>query len=107
VPYYITFNRYNDELQAFQLVGDHTKKMELSGEQAWLGLKLGWRCGRESTGVHCDSGYAGTMQRGIWFPTQKWCSRLSNKLNGAPTKRMAEQRANQLAQRLRDLGLEP
>jgi len=29
VPYYVVFDRYTDELQAFQLQGDRYKKMEL------------------------------------------------------------------------------
>jgi len=45
--------------------------MELSGEQAWR-LEVGVGAVGGGTGVHCDSGYAGsTMQRVIWFPLKQ------------------------------------
>jgi len=51
VPYYITFNRYNDELQAFQLVGNRYQAMESMAGRIWMpDLELGCHYGRRVSG---------------------------------------------------------
>jgi len=99
---YITFNRYNDELQAFQLVGDRYK-MELLGERAWLSLKLGlalW-----------EGEYRGALRQWLrWYnaegnlvPQAEMVQQAEQQTEQEQQRELAEQRANQLAQRLRDL----
>lgn len=122
VPYYITFNRYNnDELQAFQLVGDRYQRMDLSGEQVWIqSLELGlalWQGeyrGKERQWLRwCDA-------ESNWIPTEAERERQQKELaqqraeqaeQRAELERQqrerAERRAEELAQRLRELGLEP
>lgn len=117
VPYYVTFNRYNDELQAFQLVGDRYQKMELSGDRVWLeSLKLGL--------VLWQGEYRGALRQwlrwydaqGNWVPTEaemtqqaeQRAKQAQQQVNQERQQReLAEQRAEKLAQRLRELGLEP
>ena len=42
MPYYIAFNRYNNDLQAFQLAGNRYQAMELLAGKIWIpDLELG------------------------------------------------------------------
>jgi hypothetical protein len=42
VPYYIVFDRYNDQLRAFQLVGSSYTELELSEPRVWMNdIQLG------------------------------------------------------------------
>ena len=42
IPYYVVFDRYTDQLQAFVLQGGHYQKLELMNDKLWLPeLKLG------------------------------------------------------------------
>ena len=98
VPYYIIFSRYTNQLQFFQLTGARYQEQELavSAPQIWipeleLGLGL-WEGDYES----CTR----------WW--LRWCDRSGN-LILTPTER-AEQailRAENLAQKLRELGVNP
>ena len=110
VPYYVTFNRYSDELQAFQLVGDRYQKMDLSGDKVWLeSLKLGLALWQGE--------YRGASRQWLrWYnaqgnlvPTQTEMVQQAEQRTEQERqqKELAERRVQELAQRLRDLGLEP
>jgi Uma2 family endonuclease len=124
VPYYITFNRYSDEWQAFQLAGNRYQAMELLSGQIWipdLELSLALWQGE----------YRGALRRwlrwydaqGNWIPTEAEMVLQAEQRAGHERQQreqaeqraeqaeqraeQAEQRAQELAQRLRELGLEP
>ncbi len=145
VPYYITFNRYNDELQAFQLVGNRYQAMELLAGKLWMpDLELGCSLWQGE--------YRGALRRwlrwydaqGNWVPTEaemaqqaeQSAEQAQQQVNQERQQRelaerradqerqqrelaerradqerqqreLAEGRAQELAQRLRELGIEP
>ena len=136
VPYYITFNRYNnDELQAFGLAGSRYQAMELLAGRLWMpDLEIGLALWRGE--------YRGALRQwlrwydalGNWVPTeaereqqlkelaQQQVEQAQQQVEQAQQqvererqlrelaeqqKELAEQRAQELAQRLRELGLEP
>ena len=111
VPYYITFNRYNnDELQAFQLVGSRYHSMELAKDRVWMpDLKLG-------LGL-CRGEYRGKERQWLrWYDAQgNWIPTETERIQQAEQRaeqaeqraEQAEQRAEELVQRLRELGIEP
>jgi ATPase subunit of ABC transporter with duplicated ATPase domains len=132
VPYYITFNRYNnDELQAFQLAGNRYQAMELLAGRIWiLDLELGlapWQGeyrGKERQWLRRYDA------KGNWIPTeverveqerqekelaqqqaqqaeQRAQQERQEKELAQQQAQQAEQRAQKLAQRLRDLGIDP
>lgn len=118
VPYYITFNRYNeDELRAFQLAGNRYQAMELLAGRIWLpDLELGlapWQGeyrGKERQWLRWYDA------QGNWIPTEaerveqeRQQKELAQQQFQQAEQRaqQAEQRAQQLAQRLRELGIEP
>jgi Uma2 family endonuclease len=103
VPYYVTFNRYNDQLQAFQLVGNRYQAMELLSGKIWipdleLGLAL-WQGEYRGASRQWLRWYDA---QGNWIPTE-----AEMVLQAEQRAEQAEQRAQELAQRLRELGLEP
>ncbi|NEP02752.1 MAG: Uma2 family endonuclease [Symploca sp. SIO2E9] len=89
VPYYVVFSRYTDQLQAFQLVGDSYQTTELTQGRLLIpsiGLSLGlWQGSYEN------------LER-LWL---RWMS-LTGELIHTP-----DERVQQLAARLRDLGVDP
>jgi Uma2 family endonuclease len=100
VPYYIVFDRYNDQLRAFQLVGSSYTELELSELRVWmndiqLGLGL-WQ------GV-----YQGIDR--IWL---RWYDASGHWIL-TPEERERQQlererrRVERLAEQLRSLGVEP
>lgn len=121
VPYYITFNRYNDELQAFGLAGSRYQAMELLAGRLWLpDLKIGLALWQGE--------YRGALRQwlrwydaqGNWVPTEAEHERQLKEVAQQQVERerqqrelaeqqkeLAERRAEELAQRLRELGLEP
>lgn len=107
IPYYVTFNRYTDELQAFALNGSRYQSWRLKNQCLWLeeiqlGLGL-WR-----------GNYAGIDRQwlrwrdaeGNWIPTPEEAQkqRADTEKQRADTER---QRADRLAARLRELGIDP
>lgn len=136
VPYYITFNRYNnDELQAFGLAGSRYQAMELLAGRLWMpDLEIGLALWRGE--------YRGALRQwlrwydalGNWVPTeaereqqqkelaQQQVEQAQQQVEQAQQqvererqlrelaehqKELAERRAQELTQRLRELGLEP
>ncbi|WP_066375076.1 MULTISPECIES: Uma2 family endonuclease [unclassified Anabaena] len=93
VPYYIVFDRYTDQLQAFQLVADRYSQMDLSKPQVWMpSLEIG-------LGL-----WQGTYQ-GIERLWLRWYDAEGNWL---PTPAEQEsQRAERLAAKLKELGIDP
>lgn len=89
VPYYVIFDRYENEFRLFQMVGASYQPVTLTDQRYWfkeLGLWLGvWQ------GTYQDT-------EGQWL---RWQDADSHWL---PT---AEERAERLAQRLRELGIDP
>lgn len=114
VPYYIIFNRYTDEFQAFQLVGGQYQPLPLSNSvspdsqpddhcRIWIAE---WQC---SLGTW-DGTFQGVTRRWLrWYDEQGNLILTSEEeLSQAETRAsQAEQRAEMLAQRLRDLGVDP
>jgi Uma2 family endonuclease len=111
VPYYVTFNHYeNDELKVFELVGDRFQQMVLPENRLWipaieLGLGL-W-----------DGPYRGKVRQwlrwydaeGHWIPTEAEQKEVAQQqaAQERQLREQAEQRAEELARRLRELGIEP
>lgn len=118
VPYYITFNRYNnDELQAFQLAGNRYQAMELLSGRLWIpDLEMGLALWQGE--------YRGALRQwlrwydaqGNWIPTeaertqqaQQRAEQAEQQVEQERQQReLAQRQVEELAQRLRDLGLEP
>ncbi|NEN97243.1 MAG: Uma2 family endonuclease [Moorea sp. SIO3I7] len=103
VPYYVIFSRYTNELQGFHLVGDHYKPAVLNQDRLLmpeLGLSLGlWR------------GSFRDIPR-LWL---RWMTLEGNLIPLASEELAqaqleaikAKQRAERLAARLRELGINP
>ncbi|MDF5714431.1 MAG: Uma2 family endonuclease [Rhizonema sp. NSF051] len=103
IPYYVIFSRYTNELQGFHLVGAHYESMSFTDGRLLmpeLGLSLGlWQ------------GSFQDIER-LWL---RWFT-LEGKLIPVPTEEaiaakqeaeLANRRAEQLAERLRQLGVNP
>lgn len=96
IPYYFLFDRYTDTFRAFHLVGGHYQAMEISDNRVPIpefDLSLGtWQ---------------GTYQ-GIDRLWLRWHS-AAGQLILTDTERVAQaaERADRLAQRLRELGIDP
>lgn len=103
VPYYLVFSRYTNQLQAFRLMGGHYERIPLNNGRLQvpeLGLSLGLWQGE----------YQGVNR--IWL---RWLT-LEGDIIPLPTEIAAtaeqraitaEQRAEKLAAKLRELGVEP
>lgn len=93
VPYYIVFDRYTDKLQAFQLVADRYSELNLSTPKVWMpGLQMGLGLWQGS--------YQGIER--LWL---RWYDATGNWI---PTPvEQKSQRVEQLAARLRELGIDP
>lgn len=116
IPYYIVFDRYTDELQAFQLEGDRYRKMKLTKSTQLL---------------PSHGGSSSLTEYRVWIPTlelglglwqgeyrgknRQWLRWYDAVGNWIPTeaekerqeKEMAQARAEQLAERLRQAGIDP
>lgn len=96
IPYYVVFDRYTNQLRAFQLVGTRYREMTLSDKRLWLDeveLGLGvWQGSYQST--------QGSWLR--WYDAQGSCI-------PTPTEVAEKERAKaeRLAARLGELGVNP
>lgn len=110
VPYYVVFNRYSNQLRAFQNLAGRYQELNLTKSQLWLpemGLGLGlWQGEYE--------GIEGLWLRwrdvkGKWIPTS--VERAEQERQRAEQAELQleieRQRAEQLADRLRKLGFNP
>nr|WP_041233863.1 Uma2 family endonuclease [Cylindrospermum stagnale] len=110
VPYYIVFSRYTNELRAFQLVGGHYEPMNLTEGRLpmpELGLSLGlWQ------GTFRDIPklwlrwftLAGEL---ILEPTEETAAATERAIIAEQDAIQAKRKAEQLAERLRQLGVNP
>lgn len=107
IPYYIVFNRYTDELQAFGLVLNAYQALEPQGlgiwlEEAQLGLGL-WQGSYQGVCRHWLRWYD---NEGHWIPT---ALELAQEQTEQERQRAEQehQRAERLAAQLRSLGIDP
>ncbi|MBD2453195.1 Uma2 family endonuclease [Nostoc sp. FACHB-87] len=93
VPYYIVFDRYTDKLQAFQIIAGRYSEMNLTTPRIWMpSLQLGLGLWQGS--------YQGIER--LWL---RWYDADGNWI---PTPVEQEsQRAERLAAKLRELGIDP
>ena len=103
VPYYVTFSRYTNQIQAFHLVGDRYQRAELSNGRLLLPsieLSLGLWQGSYSK---IDRLWLRWMTlEGNLIPTpEEEAAVAKQRANNA------EQRADRLAAKLRELGIDP
>ncbi|HIK44273.1 MAG TPA: Uma2 family endonuclease [Leptolyngbyaceae cyanobacterium M65_K2018_010] len=96
IPYYAVYDRYENQFRLFQLVGTRYQEMVLSDQRFWfeeLALGLGvWPGEYQDTVGQWLRWYD---VQGIWVPT------------AAERADQQRQRADRLAERLRELGLDP
>ncbi len=114
VPYYIAFNRYTDELQAFQLAGDRYTKLQLREPKLWiqsvqLGLGL-WQGTYQKIERQWLRWYDAA---GNWVltPTEREAQQTNRERQRAEQERQRaeqeRQRVARLVEQLRSLGVEP
>lgn len=107
VPYYILFDRYTDELQAFQLEGGYYQPLDVAESKVWipplqigLGLWQGEYRGATRQWLRwCDAS-------GNWMLTDEERERQAKEAAQQQAK-AAQQRADILAERLREMGINP
>jgi Uma2 family endonuclease len=110
VPYYFVFNRYTDELQAFGLVTSRYQALPIEGQGLWLeevqlglGLWQGIYQGIERLWLRWYDA------AGAWIPTpaELVAQERQQKQLAQQQIEQERQRAEQLAARLRALGIDP
>ncbi len=103
VPYYIVFDRYKDQLRAFQLTGSRYRELELSEPRLWMediGLGIGlWQGSYQGIERQWLRWYDAN---GNWIPIPE--EQTEQERQRAEQER---QRAERLAEQLRALGVEP
>ena len=107
VPYYVTFNRYNDQLRVFALQTGRYQELELTEPKIWmpeLALGLGlWQGEYEG----CERLWLRWYDaEGNWILTEAELAKQQVEIQRQRAEE-AEKRAEYLAQRLRELGIEP
>ena len=95
-PYYIVYDRYKDILRAYRLTDNRYQALPIEGERIWISeLSLG----------------LGLWQGEYQGITRKWLRWYENNGSWIPTPQenleKAEAKAARLAQRLRELGIDP
>jgi Uma2 family endonuclease len=113
VPYYVVFNRYNDELRVFTLVGGCYQEINLTEPRVWIPLL--------NLGIGLWQGeYQGINRlwlrwydaEGNWILTdaeavmQQAAEEQQRAQAAEQRAQAAEQRAEELAKKLRELGIE-
>ncbi len=103
VPYYVTFSRYNDELRIFKLSGphyqevtDHQGRFWVEGAELGLGLWQGSYLNEERLWLRWYD------RAGNWIPTPDEIAEQERQRAEA-----ALRKAQQLAAKLRELGVDP
>lgn len=107
IPYYIVFDRYTDELQAFELVGDRYQKMALPESKVWIPtLELGLALWQGEYRGKVRQWLRWYTARGNWIPTEAERERQEKEL-AQREKELAQARAERLAEQLRAMGVDP
>jgi Uma2 family endonuclease len=110
VPYYVTFSRYNDELRVFKLSGpyyqevtDHQGRLWVEGVELGLGLWQGKYLNEERLWLRWYD------REGNWIPTADEIAEQERQRADTERreKEAALQKAAQLADKLRELGIDP
>ncbi len=124
IPYYVVFSRYTNELRIFELKGLNYQQVRLDTERFWLpelGLGLGvWSGSYQEVNGRWLRWYD---ELGNWIPTgseqaqqaQDQLQQTQRQLQQAEQeaqferqeKELAQQQAARLAERLRQLGIDP
>lgn len=103
VPYYVIFDRYENQLRVFQLVGTRYQEMVIQEQRFWMeDIELG-------LGV-----WQGTYENaeGLWLrwfdATHQWLPTAGERAAQEAQRAQQEtQRADRLATKLRELGIDP
>jgi hypothetical protein len=114
VPYYVVFDRYTDQLRAFTLVSGRYQEISITNAKVWMPtLKIGlglW----QGTYLGCDRLWLRWYDtKGDWLPTeveieQQQVTQTQQHLASERQRaEAAEARAAALAERLRELGVDP
>jgi Uma2 family endonuclease len=113
IPYYIVFDRYTNELQAFQLQGNRYRKMELTEAKVWIPpLKIGlglWQGNYQGERLWLRWYDAD----GNWISTEAERERQAKESAQQEVERQRQeaerqrQRAEHLARQLREAGIAP
>jgi Uma2 family endonuclease len=93
VPYYLVFNRYNNRLQAFEILRNHYQEIPLRENRLWL------------PEIELGIGLWSGVYQGINRQWLRWYD-LEDRWILTPEER-EQQRAERLAAQLRALGVEP
>lgn len=105
IPYYVTFDRYSDQLRAFMLVSDRYQELELQDSKIWiptLGLGLGLWQGQYR---EIDRQWLRWYDiKGNWVSTETEMA-LQRAEESERLLAQERQRAERLAERLRALGI--
>ncbi len=110
VTYYIVFDRYTEQLRVFQLVGDRYSQLNLSQPKIWIpSLELGlamWQGAYqniERLWLRCYD------TNDNWIPTLEERDIQQNQRLQQVQLQLEEerQRAERLARKLRDMGIDP
>ncbi len=107
IPYYITFERATDQLQAFHLEGGRYVALELTAPRVWLpelALGLGLWPGRHHQIERLWLRWYD--EAGNWLPTEAELERDRAELERDRAE-LERARAERLAARLRELGVDP
>jgi Uma2 family endonuclease len=117
VPYYVVFDRYSDQLRAFQLVANHYTQLSLSDARLWIpDLELGIGLWQGSFQGIEDQWLRWYDAKGRWIPdpaeqVEREKRRTDRERQRAEQERQRaeqeRQRAERLAARLRELGFDP
>jgi Uma2 family endonuclease len=120
VPYYVVFNRYNDELRVFTLQADRYQELSLTEPKVWMpkielglglwrgvyeGLDRLWLRWYDAEGDWILTEEEAAQQR-VLEAQQRVLEAQQRVLESEQRTLEAQQRAEELARRLRDLGVD-
>ncbi len=110
VPYYLVFDRYQNHLRVFQLVGTRYQEMVLSDQRIWfaeMGLGIGVWQGTYANAEGLWLRWYNAANK--WLPTaEELATQAEQRATRAEQQAAQErQRSDRLAARLRALGIDP
>jgi Uma2 family endonuclease len=108
IPYYVTFNRYNNQIQAYQLTPRGYQPWEFQNQGLWveeIQMSLGLWQGQYDR-IKQQLWLRWRDEHGNWIPTPEEAQQ--QRADAEQQRADAEQqRADRLADRLRELGIDP